>query len=1241
MPLRSGPGALSISERIALRAAADPAVQKALDTPPTGNFFRTLAPPTVHGHDVVKNLWRGFAEQHIPPLALEIVPDTALPARDTLYEFAQYLSLGCKGLLAEYPQRKSIEKYVRNIFACWKRYAFLPAPDALTTAVFAYIQSPELAAIAPLTTKTREKPIPTHVDIEILIRAAYSDKLLFRTNRGRIQFVTIMLVSVQTSERPGAIMESDSYPDTNQAIFWGALTFLVFPNPNPEDALFPLVGILVDVELLKAWRMDESKRKSFFLWPEPLGNRALCPVTTILAMAEEDAVWEDVQRVRYLIHPTIAPTAVHKLTIKESCLKQPIFRADVLGPDGWTTSKTAALKARTNRQHTKQLCFMEGFTKGLTNYAFRRRAAKNLTSTVSDEDRATQMGQVVNTRMYGTAYKSTLGLLDLGAIFNQRESVPAVADAMEVASGVSLNRDRNAPQRLSVEQLDVVRNTPELVVMRNAGHERRAEANDAAEKLKLLESTSESDSELLTEERVVVDALRKTAAGVEAKYAAALNREVKAQIQVVRNEYFAGASRRQLHGQPAPTLPPLTTLARPDSSAPSVRGGKENANAPPTLPSLIDPHASLLDILYHFAIPDVHEEILACVDAILGLPERKFHPCYPGESPTVDGRCQTCNKLSSEYSVPLGEHVHDCYARDLRAQVQATAEQEFRDDPVSCEWFECTHHTPFKNRDKFIAHMQRHFDSPATHGMCAWWMPEIDDVCRENDCSDLRKHFAEDHDLNLRASVQVEYCDLCAQWFVDEAGDGRLWEEHSWGHFDEIASPYVIRPDGDVDLKPFGVVFVDGCVEFDHGTGFEGRQPELHGHIQYGVAMAPLLCPWCVFDTGIEMEERMIQWIKVSHFKKHLESHMLDFPVDGKTMCPVPSCGRQLFTEFELGTHIVAFHRLPLYGSTHHSVVRRLRLPSAPSAPAAAPFDLTHISDFNETRVETPLPLPFGSSSDAPLPALLQLSPMRKGHKRARDSDGPKQGKISGFCLGCRHYKGDIFDHLLNVPPGSKCRERSSYEEAPQNQRTKIAIAYTLPEGVDPAAPSNKSKYGRDHRCVACDTGFFDIRTHFEDANCTCLKTKFRIRDPGEKADTFGPIFQYEEWLPTALPLDVAGFLLKSKAPPKPTKDTPKNERCAGCQVEFVDVLGHFRSFKKTTNEECRKRRFSQRAGVGWGPVIEWATWVENPIVIERARMEGGASGVASASGSGSSNAQASGSNVTLDMLPWLDPQLR
>lgn len=77
----------------------------------------------------------------------------------------------------------------------------------------------------------------------------------------------------------------------------------------------------------------------------------------------------------------------------------------------------------------------------------------------------------------------------------------------------------------------------------------------------------------------------------------------------------------------------------------------------------------------------------------------------------------------------------------------------------------------------------------------------------------------------------------------------------------------------EVDLNPVGVVFVDGCVEFELGSGFDGRQPELHGH----GAEVPMFCPFCIFDTDLDIYQRMVQYVASLSFSPlFLIEHQVD-----------------------------------------------------------------------------------------------------------------------------------------------------------------------------------------------------------------------------------------------------------------------------------------------------------------------------------------------------------------------------
>lgn len=114
-------------------------------------------------------------------------------------------------------------------------------------------------------------------------------------------------------------------------------------------------------------------------------------------------------------------------------------------------------------------------------------------------------------------------------------------------------------------------------------------------------------------------------------------------------------------------------------------------------------------------------------------------------------------------------------------------------------------------------------------------------------------------------------------------------------------------------------------------------------------------------------------------------------------MCPVPSCGTKLFTDFELRTHLVAFHRLPVCGTTRHTLVRHLRLPSPPDAPAPR-VDLAQLTDVD---------LPAAMEVDARDPDDAPTKSKGKGKERARDPSPSRKRKArrprtdSEYCVLC------------------------------------------------------------------------------------------------------------------------------------------------------------------------------------------------------------------------------------------------
>jgi hypothetical protein len=233
----------------------------------------------------------------------------------------------------------------------------------------------------------------------------------------------------------------------------------------------------------------------------------------------------------------------------------------------------------------------------------------------------------------------------------------------------------------------------------------------------------------------------------------------------------------------------------------------------------------------------------------------------------------------------MGAHIHSCIANKQQERANRLVESSF--EPQTCAWKSCvqSHHT-FSTRKEYVTHVRYHISFlliPPTSTIpiryCEWQM-EGGHVCGESepaDVSDWLAHFAQIHGMNVCSTVTVDYCVICAIWFVPTrllqqywltqtstrlanfCGDHQAWEDHCLQHFSDLFASFLKREERVSEAEPEGVKFIDGCVEFDNGSGFGGTRPEFHGHLDVGVTLTPMFCPWCVFDEGLDMTVRMKQ----------------------------------------------------------------------------------------------------------------------------------------------------------------------------------------------------------------------------------------------------------------------------------------------------------------------------------------------------------------------------------------------
>ncbi|KAF7331308.1 hypothetical protein MKEN_00008000 [Mycena kentingensis (nom. inval.)] len=706
-------------------------------------------------------------------------------------------------------------------------------------------------------------------DVVHLIIAVFRDTTLIRTTHGRIAMVYALLVMSLSAERPGALVEGRDFRHTNASLRHGNHQVWILPNSaNPSC---PFVVVIVTIDLLKGYRDDDSKNKMFFLLPEPDSHRPLDAVMYGLALALMDGVFEDVSttRIEEIFHPKNPPTRPHMLRYKPGKAELPVFRQEVISEGAWVMSPTLAMPYAVIARRLKVLGERDGFEPRWTFYCLRRCSANNLNAVLSEQDTRTMMGQTDNSRMFEEHYKTRLMNIDLGAIFAERTDNPNRDNiaVMKTLTSMGSTRDPRAPTRLDAAELTAIDNEPELVALRVEEREMKAQLGD--EEVKLME-IPEDDEAAVDAQAKVVRELGARIKSAKLQHKALVSQEIRIRLAEKRKLYFAGASGRELRGEAPPTRVPMAARNIASTAAPSAATrGKENV--PPTSGDqstssgqlagaarlrrlrAVNPVEHVLTIMNNFALdapPSSH--IVESINALLALPTRPFPLCYPGESPTLEGKCPVCDQdlLSrSDYSNSRSNtatHLHACLLAKAKEEAMEQLEDEHDRERHVCTWGGCSAKgkPQFKSHGALAAHIRGHLLGGHPCRLDAGGAE-----CGEVDCD--QEHIGAAHEINVWIEPRVRYCVLCADMFVDYDGDGADWEGALRGSFRRTLFRVYDSRDRR-DFSDHGVNFTaESTITFDNGEGFGGARPEVHGHVERLVALAPAFCPCCLFNTDL------------------------------------------------------------------------------------------------------------------------------------------------------------------------------------------------------------------------------------------------------------------------------------------------------------------------------------------------------------------------------------------------------
>ncbi|KAF9074299.1 hypothetical protein BDP27DRAFT_1444170 [Rhodocollybia butyracea] len=956
--------------------------------------YRQIAAPTQQHHNNVKRHYKDYAEEEKAKgreAHSEVVIGSQIPPLKYIKGFALYLASALQGKSSAYIRLKSLKSYMTTFLALWPRYAGSVVPKELRNQIWAFVSSEDLLKVVPLSTGRRAMKSIEPRCLQIICETVYSSRGIFRTNRMRSQLAFLILFSTASASRPGAVVESKCYVDSNEALKWGNFTFHVIPNS--DDPYHPWLLVQIRSTLIKGHRTNDAIFQDLLFHPDLNKNdRLTCAILPLMHLAFEDNIFKNVQCIEEIMSPGIPPKNMFKLQLRDEVKEQVVLRAEVKTLDGFKISNLKALKYDRYMHLLRKLSIAAGFQEPLTPYDMRGSQGNK-----ADAALGQNMCKMLMTHDPKSVdkYCSRTLTTDLSAIANRRDQEENVTAYMRSATSISARLDQHAPKKLSLQQRHDLLSEPLLVQLR------REKAEELEKITELQLQLASADEPLQSQIETAIASHRKDSATLAKKHELIYVRESRFRIKEFRQEFFKDADVRELSGQSSVNTPSLLTLRQ-----------KED-------PALT---AGFMELLQNLSSEIPSDDFSVLVNSLLSQPEQVLSlEYYPGERPTDDNNCPVCEKslaaANLRAGVRPGSHIHKCIGeREAKIASERLAEMF---TPRSCAYGGCSHatrQTVFSTRSEYLTHINIHINAlqvlsskPLALAVCR--MKEHRNTCNEEEADDWPTHFAECHAINVLQTVETCYCVMCAIWISDDIGDGQVHEVHHTLHYEALFEAYSLRSKEDKAMLPIGVTEIDGYIEYEHGSGFNGKHPEFHGYLVSGVALAPAFCPFCIFDEFLPMQRRMTQYVETRIFVKHLGTHTSNLE-DTENFCPVPSCGEHTFTKFDLITHLISSHRVPAAGSAKHVNVRRLRLLASSSVPTKRASDAAdNIMDDEEPDVRP---------------------------KKTKTSKKSRSHEDGYYCYGCRDYVKDIDAHLsrpARSEKAKKCRTIHEYAKMTDSDR--------------------------------------------------------------------------------------------------------------------------------------------------------------------------------------------------------------
>ncbi|KAF2174444.1 hypothetical protein K469DRAFT_675779 [Zopfia rhizophila CBS 207.26] len=282
-------------------------------------------------------------------------------------------------------------------------------------------------------TKSFEKGIASMIVVEDLIDYLWCfDEYNFVHERGRVQLAFAILILTLLGIRPGEIVESSCWRNSNEGILYKDVTLSLMRVPGGQ-----IIAMKVKLRNRKGDRETEGDKQMLNLTEDPT-QRMICPVTHFLALALADGALEGINELSDLSRLKIPESSMSLLLgIKKHMADIPVLRAfDSNGQP----SRDKILKAGSLAKQLHYLGQRAGYKDRLTPYCFRRWHGNKLDKAITAAQRRQRMGHKHDDTFQ--AYISRISGVDSQSIMLDQ---PQREELFDVLRSMAMDRQLDAP----------------------------------------------------------------------------------------------------------------------------------------------------------------------------------------------------------------------------------------------------------------------------------------------------------------------------------------------------------------------------------------------------------------------------------------------------------------------------------------------------------------------------------------------------------------------------------------------------------------------------------------------------------------------------------------------------------------------------------------------------------------------------------------------------------------------------